>query len=321
MEIEVIGELSEEMRRLIPDVSISRVKSYIGDEFWNFEIKSGAVYGSGASLNANIAFHKAVSEFVERDALNSFGKILNVKTSSGFAAHLNSELAQRDSRSELIERDVLLVSWFGDIRPCWVPRESFQSFEKFARYFDYFDSVGIGIKVGLLGSSSGDFVSVGMVDFDVFSDGSASWAVTTESDRDLQRALEKALISLFRIVNLILTRDSSQKALFNEVQVSDIKKPADHLDFHLDPRNRRMLSDWWNSKSSSVAQFGQSPINSTEVESSLARSLGRSVSFSFSPVLISYFVGVSVDEDGVSRRLSELGLKRKRSFYDVHPLS
>lgn len=321
MEDKLIEKLATELRAAEPEISITVVESLIGENFWSFEVNNRTTRGSGAAVNPVIALQKAVSEFVERHAVKQFAKSLQVKTSSGFASHISLEAAHQSSRSELIERDVLLTCWFADVPPCWIPFGSIHLPDELAIIMTDIEGLGIKFKLGILGKSFSDFVAVGMLDFDLYSDQRVSWAFATESDVTLSAAIQKTALSLVRIANLLVTRRSKGKDLFRGLLENEISSPEDHLEYYLNPLHRAKLLDWWHSDNTSVLDVGECRIESQQLETELSAKLGRYISFSRSDELIPYFAGFPRHENQISVRLDKLGIQARRSFQEIHPLS
>jgi hypothetical protein len=321
LENKLIEQLTNQLRDIDPGICITVVKSFIGENFWSFEVNNGTTRGSGAAMNPTIALQKAISEYIERCAVKQFAKSLQVKTSSGFASHLSLTDAHQSSRSELIERDVLLTCWFADISPCWIPLGSIQIQDDLLMTIENIEKLGVKFKLGILGKGLSDFVAVGMIDFDLYSNRQLSWAFATESDLTLPKALQKTAISLIRIANLIVTRRLSGQKLFRELLASDISKPEDHLEYYLNPIHRSNLLEWWHSQNASVLDVGDCKIESRKLETELSLKLGRYVSFSRSDELIPYFAGVPINTDQIAYRIKNLGLHLRRNFEEIHPLS
>jgi hypothetical protein len=320
LETELIEHISAKLREIVPDIKISAVRSFVGENFWSFEIANKFTRGSGAALNAALALQKATSEFIERDAFRIHTNILNAKTSNGFAAHTALKDAHAAAKSELIERDALLICWFADIRPCWISANSSAFSKKILERLDYLERMGIQAKIGVIGKSSGDFVSVGMLNLDFFTNHNASWAFTTEAASSLHHALEKSALSLLRIANLAITRSAQKIALFSEIHPKEISKPEHHLEYHLNPKNRELLIDWWMSSNTEVIDLGSETVECIELKTDFATGMNRYVSFAKSANHIPYFVGIPESSDLICKRLSSLGIKQRRNFEVIHPL-
>lgn len=321
MENSVIVELIRTFKKLLPAAKITLVESKLSDNLKIFEIQDGKIRGSGAAVSPEEALNKAISEFIERRAFSENSKTLNAQTSSGFAAHLNANLAIGASRTELIERDLFLVCWYAQVMPAWVPIEGLKLSARIFDFLNSFESLGIKIKIGVLAQCGSTTVSVGLLHFGDYSNGAASYGLATEAANSLQTALDKVILSLARIANLVITRKHSSLSLFEPISADEVRSPFQHLEYYLNPVNRRFLDPWWESTSTEVFSVEAEKICSRVIESSLADGLGRKVAFSESDGVLNYFSGLNVDMSAVRGRLSSLGLQVKFDNTILHPLS
>lgn len=321
MENQIIRKCTEDLRRFNPTVDIFSIKSEIGNYFWSFEIADESANGSGAATNPELAFMKAVSEFVERTAVRKYSKQLCALNSSGFAAHVNLSSAENASIAELIERDAFLVCWFAQILPAWIPLANLNLDIPTQNIVAEILKNQISIKVGILATSGEFTVAAGMLDFGNWEDRSVSLAFASEADDSLNTAIQKVILSLARIANLVLTRKVSGTELFQTIDAKDIKSPFQHLEFYLNREHRKNINHWWNSQSTNVLSLSTPEICTRPLDLELASSLGRHVTYSECPELLKYFCGNKADLSSIEKRLDGLNLKIKSDPDTIHPLS
>lgn len=76
------------------------------------KISGHEILACGEAQDEATAQAKAISEFVERATLVTFGKLLGARTSNGWSAHPNAEAARSSAICELVERDAVLAHWY-----------------------------------------------------------------------------------------------------------------------------------------------------------------------------------------------------------------
>ena len=321
MEDKVINTAIENLRNTIPSAQVTLIESKIGEGFWSFEINDGLVNGSGASSNTQIAFNKALSEFVERHAVKTYSGQLGTKTSSGFAAHLDEKSAHEASIGELIERDAFLACWFAKVPPAWLNFDQLSFDTSTSEILSTILGSGIRIKFGFLAKSGNYTIAAGMISFAEYTNQKAAYGFVTEADTTVAGALSKVAFSLFRIANLVITRKTRNVDLFEEITADKIKHPYHHLEYYLNPQNISSIEEWWESKSSQVLEIEESTMHSQLLSHPLADSMGRKVSYTKSSRLLNYFCGTTVEVESIKNRLHSLGLNLKQNPEIPHPLS
>lgn len=321
MENQIIKKCTEYLQKFNPAIDIFSIKSEIGNDFWSFEIADKTANGSGAATNPELAFMKAISEFVERTAVKKYSKQLGASNSSGFAAHIDSRSAENASIGELIERDAFLVCWFAQILPAWIPVANLNFDIPTQNIIAEIIKRKISLKLGLLATSGEFTVAAGMLDFGNWQDKPAAFAFASEAANSLNDALRKVILSLARIANLLLTRKLSDTALFESIEAKDIKSPFQHLEFYFNPKHRKNLNHWWNSESTDVLTLPTPEIRTISLNLELASALGRHVTYSECSELLRYFCGKNADIKSVGKRLDCLNLKIKSDPETIHPLS
>jgi hypothetical protein len=317
----MIFQSIRDLKKFDSSIDVVAVKSILDGPFFSFEVNDGSVQGAGAATNAAGALTKALSEFAERHVVKNFASQLGVLTSSGFAAHVDEDSAKRAAASELIERDAFMVCWFAQILPVWLAPNQISVDKSFRDLLLSLDIAGIRFKVGLLAKSGGYFVSVGMLDFRECTTHRAAYGFVTEADDSFMGAICKVILSLCRISNLILTRKTVGGELFSQVDVFEVKRPHEHLEYYLNPINRSALQPWWESRSSQVLSLESPDITFQVLNHPIADLLQRKVIFSNSTSLLSYFCGTSIDFELVEKRLKVLGFSINIDRSILHPLS
>lgn len=321
MEDQVIERTLEKLRNSCPSANVSLVESKIGPDFWSFEIDDGLVSGSGASINAQIAFNKALSEFVERHAVKTYAKQLGAKTSSGFAAHFDEASANDAAIGELIERDAFLACWFSGISPVWVELDKLSFDRKISDLLSTLLSYEIDVKLGFLAKSGAYIVAAGMISFLRYTNQKVAYGFATEADTSVIGALQKVALSLFRIANLIMTRKSQNVALFEYTEADKIRHPFQHLEYYLNPANSKLIEYFWQSSSQEILEIEQPKLQVQLLSLPLADIMDRKVSLASSDELLHYFCGKKVEINSVKNRLSALGLELRQNTEILHPLS
>ena len=321
MEDKINSVAVERLKDALPGIKISSIDSKIGPHFWSFEIQDKSVSGAGAASKPNIALEKAISEFVERHALKHNSRSLGSLTSSGFAAHVDERSARESSIAELMERDVVLICWFAQVLPAWIPLDRLKFDSKTGSVLQSVLRQGIRIKIGILAQSGSITVACGMADFESYTDNGAAFAFASEADFSTEKAIEKVAMSLFRISNLLLTRKSLKSKLFEKIETKDVKQPFQHLEYYLNPIHRKLLEPWWNSQKTNILAIEQPVVETQFIPHALANIMERKVAYSSSAEVLNYFCGVKQDSSAVKNRLKSVGLEMKIDFNILHPLS
>ena len=263
---------------------VSRIPDQFLADLVHVKISKAGNQGIGSSLSATIALAKAYHEYHERTVL----KTLKLSSSSGLAAHYDEQLARESSQDELIERDVFLTSWFSQTTPYWLDDAQLSNHSRRAGdLIGRLRSKGIVFRVGVVGSCSGYQVSVGIVEGKDF-EKPFGMILATAAGKDFNQTCHKIAMDLSRTLSILIL-DSSKRLC---IKRSEVKKPADHLFYYLDPDSCSDF-EWYLKSNSNVPVFAPFDISTKTIDSTDPSPLWTpSVSQASSTECQSYFAGL-----------------------------
>lgn len=300
-------------------IEVSRYEDAVDPTIVHFNCvdTSTGIRGIGTDFHPDLALLKAVSELLERRALDR-SQSLEVRTSSGFAAHLDPERARTAAVLELYERDAFLLGWLKKCPPAWLTEEMISRQPGLADRLSRFRRCGFEARVGILAVTGERAVTAVAALRPVGSRGDFGMGVATSCGLSLSEAFTGTLLELHRIATLILNRRARGVACYEEVGTEqEVIEPTDHLEYYLNPSSAESAGWYWE-EGSEVLLLDAPPAKVEIVEES--RLLGPCffVAHARSEGLQEYFCGISSD--------LKLNWKRIRQYHPgavnraLHPL-
>lgn len=230
-------------------------KSYLNDSIFHHKtfIKNENVHGYGTSTNKSISILKSINEAVERYYFKEVYSKLGHETSNGLSCNSNEERAIDSAKFELIERHLLLTHWFQKISPYWLSTEQVLDFLgsgescsvlKIAELYSY------NLKVGIIGIVNNVHVVIAAVK----KNNITGYAIATSADINVSIAVSKCLEDSIRVMDLIEGRLDQKQDIFKILTEVEVVRPADHLEFYLDPKNWT-AHDWFFKSADTVRKY------------------------------------------------------------------
>ena len=241
-----VAELIKKAEALHAPVKVRMSLDLVDPQLVHFHVQSEAagISGFGSGFSKVTAFTKAYAEYIERATFRGYtGAKSPFTTSSGFAAHTSLEAASEAALGEMVERDAFLCCWLTGRNPYWLQSEEIKRvlFSDFDAVYERFSRNALDIRLGIVAKTGLFYVAIGLIMPASGAQRDFGFVIETAASRNMQDALFAVYQGCCRHATLCLNRRKMREQVFTDLTEALIVKPADHLEFYLNPAH---TVDW-----------------------------------------------------------------------------
>jgi len=295
---EMTSTVSEGVQKILsvdPDVYVTSFEDTISHEVIFVDITSRASLlscGFAESFSEEVSLHKAYSEYVERRVFEKLASGLNLRTTSGMAAHPNSELALEYAAMEMVERDAFLLCWLGKRPPCWLSCEEVAALAGRTQLcLEGIRRQQMEPRIGIVALTGDVFTVCGALVGKNFSS-PFGFVVTASADKTLRSCVEKTILTLMRYANMFVTRTRLGLPLLEVDCVGNRERINLHFNNSIDIASCTQ-SAWFFESSSDILVLPTFDIHFDELPVSFPLAFDRSVALARSADAQGLFFGAT----------------------------